>query len=535
MQRAREPERAISSTRTACAPAQHSHSACRTQTVFYLEAEPVGPGRKAPPDVCSHPARDRGQHVGQHVGCARKAIGKARLRRGEVADSEAPLYHLERVAKTDTEEAVVSESESNLLAEFQVEAGSEVSCSNLEHVAEIGTETAVIAEIQVNLLAAFQVEAAGTEEPCCPSERAVETGSERTAAQKLQATYFADFVAQEDRKHVEHGACGPGCLSIAKTDHLACNRIKVCVHYERNCLLKAACCEKYYPCRKCHDEVEGHVIDRYKTEFVSCKKCGADDVPIGENCSNCHIRFARYYCGTCRFFDDSETSRVYHCDKCNICRVGFGLGIDNVHCDRCETCVPIEVADSHPCLEGALRRNCPICVEDLASSSEQVIYMRCGHAIHSTCFSQHTEHSYTCPICSRVLTDMTQWYRALDSAIAKDQMLPKLASRMRVIYCHDCEVNSNARFHFTYHKCAFCQGYNTRVVSELPVGTACSPLEPAGNDKGDDEACLSVADRPVPVDVTDITEPTAEIVSCAFHSRVSEPVLAQSMQTLRQR
>lgn len=33
------------------------------------------------------------------------------------------------------------------------------------------------------------------------------------------------------------------------------------------------------------------------------------------------------------------------------------------------------------------------------------------------------------------------------------------------IYCNDCEKRSFAKFHFIYHKCGHCLGYNTKTLS----------------------------------------------------------------------
>lgn len=35
-----------------------------------------------------------------------------------------------------------------------------------------------------------------------------------------------------------------------------------CEHYKRNCKLLAACCNKLFTCRYCHDEVSDHSMDR---------------------------------------------------------------------------------------------------------------------------------------------------------------------------------------------------------------------------------------------------------------------------------
>lgn len=243
-----------------------------------------------------------------------------------------------------------------------------------------------------------------------------------------------------------------------------------CSHYKRKCWLKADCCNKYYPCRRCHDALEDHNIDRHATKLVGCTLCGAEDVKIGQNCEKCGVQFARYYCHECRFLDDDPEKNIYHCSKCKICRVGKGVDCpdaDNYHCDKCNTCVPIEVATSHPCTTRSLECNCPVCSEYMATCTAQVVFMRCGHAMHHSCFEQYTASSYTCPICLKSLTDMRTWYDALDKRLA-NELLPALYSNKKTeVLCHDCEQQSVVKWHFVFHKCGndACGGYNTRVLS----------------------------------------------------------------------
>ena len=54
----------------------------------------------------------------------------------------------------------------------------------------------------------------------------------------------------------------------------------VCIHYNRGCSFVSPCCEKVYPCRHCHDEVEDiinikkpHKIDRFNIKKIICNKC----------------------------------------------------------------------------------------------------------------------------------------------------------------------------------------------------------------------------------------------------------------------
>jgi hypothetical protein len=273
-----------------------------------------------------------------------------------------------------------------------------------------------------------------------------------------------------------------------------------CTHYDRKCWLKPKCCtredepsaSKYYPCRRCHDENEDHAIDRHATEFVACTVCGAEDQPVGAHCGHCGVRFASYYCGVCRFYDDDSTKDIYHCVKCGICRVGREE--ENYHCDKCNSCVPRDVADTHPCMERSLESACPVCRVYMATSTEQVVFMRCGHAMHAKCFEQYTEQSYTCPLCSKSLTNMERWYRALDVRIASEIMPPPYSTKRTNVLCHDCDERSTVKFHFRFHKCGRCAGYNTRILSYAPAADGCERGLDSGGD-GDGGTGADVVDE----------------------------------------
>ena len=46
------------------------------------------------------------------------------------------------------------------------------------------------------------------------------------------------------------------------------------------------------------------------------------------------------------------------------------------------------------------------------------------------------------------------------------------------IYCNDCEKKSHAKYHFVYHKCGHCKGYNSNVLGTvvgLPDGAIIAP------------------------------------------------------------
>lgn len=242
-----------------------------------------------------------------------------------------------------------------------------------------------------------------------------------------------------------------------------------CSHYERKCWLRADCCNgEYVPCRICHNDDADHKLDRFKVTHVGCRACGRTDVPVGTNCSGCNVQFARYYCDVCHLFEDDEekAGNVFHCNGCGICRRGKGEGIDSYHCDRCVCCVPIAARDTHPCSEGALQGECPVCREVMADSKERVVFMPCGHTIHDHCLHEYTATKYTCPVCSKSLTDMSSFYDTLDSLLADSEPdPPESVSWRSEVLCNDCSKRTIARWHSRYHKCGECGVYNTRVLA----------------------------------------------------------------------
>lgn len=104
-----------------------------------------------------------------------------------------------------------------------------------------------------------------------------------------------------------------------------------CAHYRRNVKLQCSACHRWYTCRFCHDEVEDHSLNRRATKNMLCMPCGYAQA-ASEECRDCGVRSAWYYCGVCKLWDDDPQKSIYHCDDCGICRVGQGLGKDFYHC-----------------------------------------------------------------------------------------------------------------------------------------------------------------------------------------------------------
>ncbi|KAI8923102.1 hypothetical protein BC831DRAFT_51681 [Entophlyctis helioformis] len=238
-----------------------------------------------------------------------------------------------------------------------------------------------------------------------------------------------------------------------------------CKHYQRSAKLQAHCCGKWDTCRFCHDEVSDHTITRNLVTTMMCMYCSTVQ-SAGQDCINpeCGKRVARYYCKECKLWDDDPRKNIYHCYDCGICRIGKGLGIDYFHCPTCNVCMAIGLKGRHKCIERNLESDCPICGEYMFTSTSTVIFMPCGHCMHHKCHQQYIQTSYQCPTCLKSLADMTDYFRRIDGALAQHQMPPEYNDTYSYTYCNDCEKKSYAKFHFIYHKCAFCRGYNTKLL-----------------------------------------------------------------------
>ena len=51
----------------------------------------------------------------------------------------------------------------------------------------------------------------------------------------------------------------------------------------------------------------------------------------------------------------------------------------------------------------------------------------------------------------------------IDSSLELQDMPEEYSEWTSDIYCNDCEITSNTKYHFVYHKCTQCNGYNTIV------------------------------------------------------------------------
>lgn len=144
--------------------------------------------------------------------------------------------------------------------------------------------------------------------------RAEPPQSPPTIAQEVPVAQRA-FTATELAPSFKAGGGGEG------------GRVLGCPHYDRGCKLMAPCCGKLYVCRLCHDADLSRPcstkLDMYSVKEMMCMSCG-DFQKASDTCSKCGVSMGRYYCDVCKLWENREDHDIYHCQYCNICRVGKG-------------------------------------------------------------------------------------------------------------------------------------------------------------------------------------------------------------------
>lgn len=239
-----------------------------------------------------------------------------------------------------------------------------------------------------------------------------------------------------------------------------------CIHYRRNVKKQCATCERWYPCRMCHDEVEDHTLPRRETKYMLCMLCKTPQ-KASQVCKACNEQAAYYYCGVCKLWNNDPGKSVYHCDDCGICRLGEGLGKDFFHCKTCAACMSVQGLSTHRCIERSTKCDCPICGEFMFTSNLPVAFMRCGHGIHEACFAEWCNTSYKCPICSKSIANMESQFRRLDRHIEEQPMPEEWRDKRAYIFCNDCNSRSVTHYHWLGLKCHICESYNTSQLELL--------------------------------------------------------------------
>ncbi|XP_031258209.1 E3 ubiquitin-protein ligase MIEL1-like isoform X1 [Pistacia vera] len=244
-----------------------------------------------------------------------------------------------------------------------------------------------------------------------------------------------------------------------------------CEHYRRRCKIRAPCCDKIFPCRHCHKEAvnslsdpkDHHELVRQNVKQVVCSLCNTEQ-EVAQICVNCGVKMGEYFCNICKFYDDDISKGQFHCDDCGICRVG---GRDEFfHCQKCGSCYSVSVCNDHVCVENSMKNYCPVCYEYLFDSVKDSTVMKCGHTMHTDCFLEMTkQNQYRCPICSKTVLNMSDYWRLLDMEMEANKMPEEYQYDVSIL-CNDCNRTSKAPFHILGHKCVQCNSYNTRRISE---------------------------------------------------------------------
>ena len=245
-----------------------------------------------------------------------------------------------------------------------------------------------------------------------------------------------------------------------------------CEHYKRGCSLKCPDCEEYHTCRFCHNEKweyykdikKQHIIDKQRVENIRCLECN-EEQPVSNECIKCKLKFGEYYCEKCVFWDNDLSKEIFHCDDCKLCRVG---GKENFqHCDNCGMCLLKSKFEEHNCRVSTFDGECPICFEDLKTSTEQLSLLRCTHVLHEKCLLDYLQHqNLQCPLCKKFIYDITSQNiqictRQID-LINQSIVVPEELQRKINIKCYECgKVENDVDWSPYGNKCTDCNVYNT--------------------------------------------------------------------------
>lgn len=231
-----------------------------------------------------------------------------------------------------------------------------------------------------------------------------------------------------------------------------------CIHYDRKCSIYAECCRKFFPCHKCHDLNNDHVIASKDIKVIRCRGCSQIQ-PESNKCTNpvCQTVFGGYYCNICKLWATGVD--IYHCSKCEVCLIGR-QDIDFKHCDTCGYCMSVSRINDHICYK-CDDEICAICKDDFQKSLGEVERTKCGHLFHMSCMREYVNHDIICPICRKTLFDMHEYWLELDQLKAFE-IIPDDFQSWRIQYqCNDCMAHSWDRFSIYGNKCSQCNSYNT--------------------------------------------------------------------------
>lgn len=239
-----------------------------------------------------------------------------------------------------------------------------------------------------------------------------------------------------------------------------------CDHYITGCELECSECNKFFGCRRCHDEqVVDHQFNKFATRRVRCRFCGLEQ-KFQQTCEGCGESFGGQICDVCKyvagFSDDGKPK--FHCQQCNACNVGYQQF--TVHCPQCNMCLSTRHAQKHVCRPSG---ECCVCLADLQSSKFPRRTLQCGHSLHEFCLDGlMLNQIYKCPICKRFMLQDEQREAVLrfqNGVFEKVVFLPQQWGTLKFMQCNDC----GARFpdfqnSFGLSLCEKCQLFNCELT-----------------------------------------------------------------------
>ena len=245
---------------------------------------------------------------------------------------------------------------------------------------------------------------------------------------------------------------------------------KDCIHFNNNIEIFAECCNKYYKCYLCHNNENDHKIKAKKIKVIKCLFCNKDN-SISNKCYNCNQQFAKSYCYECKFWCNN-IKKYFHCNKSKKCYYGSE---DNYnYCKECNRCIPINDPNNHKCILMNSNKECPICFEDIIFIKDKVFnkntnkILKCNHLIHTECYEslvKNTEDNkiILCPFCKKSVLDPSSYENKFDKIIKNNKVEKVYDNWISNIYCNDCNLKSDVKYHYKFHKCINCKSYNTYI------------------------------------------------------------------------
>jgi hypothetical protein len=240
-----------------------------------------------------------------------------------------------------------------------------------------------------------------------------------------------------------------------------------CPHFNNNIEIYAECCDKFFNCNKCHNNVCKNKIYNKEIKKIRCKICKTLGI-VGKQCIGCNITFGKSSCLKCNIWSNNN-EKIYHCDKCKCCR--NGNKDDYFHCDKCNLCLSINCKDNHTCFKYDKDVDCPICLDKIFKTGDDIIILKCNHLLHKICYNnliKNADENKTipkCTLCKKSAVNFKQYETKYDNHV-KNYPMPEYYNNWKSeILCNDCSEKSTVKYHKDYEKCKLCKSYNTYRVN----------------------------------------------------------------------